>query len=339
MSKSIELEKCPYCGRQYRRLNSHLPYCRLNPDYEKKKPVRKKKEEDLESYIEEKILGETRRKTKVEKEKVKIPKKSKKKYLKKIIVDFWLTNLHGPEIGIFQKQRLMAKSRQFPKNLDLCGSVKEDNDVVGFFGFMKKDWEEQEDNPCKKRLIIKWFDSDSIAWQGTIEEMVLNSLKATFGAKYSLPEFKMMVRKYKYIVDLAKQNLRFPKRLFGEIHTFPLLMNEKKKEWEIFTFDEDVLSIGSDWDIFDGQDKLIAKIDEKVINVGGKYVVKFYTEKAYENEALKSVILLFTMMLKFLQPIKHKLQRTRKLLKNGKIPLSVSAQETKLYRNPRALRR
>ncbi|GAG71629.1 unnamed protein product, partial [marine sediment metagenome] len=119
MAKSIELEKCPYCGRQYRRLNSHLPYCRLNPDYEKKKPVRKKKEEDLESYIEEKIFGETRGKTKVEKKKVEKPKK----YLKKITVDFWLTSLHGPEIGIFQKQRLMAKSRQFPKSLDLCGSV------------------------------------------------------------------------------------------------------------------------------------------------------------------------------------------------------------------------
>jgi glutaredoxin len=339
MSEPQELEKCPYCKRMYKRLNTHLHYCRLNPDYNKEeKTAREDDINKLEDYIEQKILGETETKTEPEKKKpAKVKKESK--YVKKVTIDFWLTDLHGPEIGIFQKQRLMAKSRQFPKNLDLCGSVREDDNTIGFFGYMKKDWEEQEENPSKKRLIIKWFDSDSIAWQGTIEEMVLNSLSATFGSEASLPSFKMMISDYKYVVDLAKQNLRWPKRLFGEIHTFPLLIDEKKNIWDIFTFDEDVLSVGSDWDVLDGSGGLVAKIDEKVVNVGGKYVVKFYSEEAYKNIALKSIVLLFAMVLKFLEPIKNKLLRTRKLLMKKKIPLNVSAQETKLYRNPRALKR
>ena len=341
MSESEQFEKCPHCGRRYQRLATHLHYCRLNPEYSKKeKAARDENIHNLEDYIENKILGETKEKPKVEKVKAEKPKKRKKKYLKKMTVDFWLTDLHGPEIGIFQKQRLMAKSRQFPKNMDLCGSVKENGDVIGFFGFMKKDWEEQEDNPCKKRLIIKWFDSDSISWMGTIEEMVLNSLSSSAGVRESLPEFKIMVTDYKYIVDLAKQHLGIPSRWFGEIHTFPVLVNEKKKIWKLYKFDEDVLSIGKDFDVLEAEnDELIAKIDEKVVNVGGKYVVKFFIEEAYENETLRGIILLFAMMLKFLEPIKHKIKRTRKLLKENKISLNVSSQEIKLYRNPRALRR
>jgi hypothetical protein len=230
-----QLEKCPHCGRKYKRLNSHLKYCRLNPDYEKKASERKKTNEDLESYIESKLLGEVEPTTEAKKEvkapekpkKEKKPKKPKRQIFGKLKVDFWLTDLHGPEIGIFQKERMMARSRQFPKNMDLCGEVEENNITIGYFGFMKKDWEEQEKNPCKKRLILKWFDSDSIAWRGTIEEMVLNSLAASFGTDDSLPTFKLMLDDYRYVIDLGKEHLGWPTRWKGEVLMFPLLIDEK----------------------------------------------------------------------------------------------------------------
>lgn len=339
-----ETEKCPHCSRIYRRLNSHLPYCRLNPDYEKKKTVRSKNDNDLESYVEQKLMGELDPEAKGKSVKETEPKKKaakpKRKALGKFIVDYWLTNLHGAEIGIFQKERMMARSRQFPKNMDLCGSVKQNNETIGYLGFMKKDWEEQEENPCKKRLIIKWFDSDSISWKGTIEEMVLTSLAASIGTDDSLPTFKLMLQKYPYVVDLAKEHLGWPSRWFGEVLMCPLLIDAKNKIWEVFRFDEDVLSIGKDFDVIRITDnKLVAHIDEKVVNIGGKYVIKFYDEQAWENDNLQNVVLLFTMALKFLDPIKNKLKRTRKMLTEGKILLDISAQEEKLYRNPRALKR
>ena len=80
-------------------------------------------------------------------------------------------------------------------------------------------------------------------------------------------------------------------------------------------------------------------IDEKVVNIGGKYVIKVYDERAWGNDHLQNVMLLFTMVLKFLDPIKNKLKRTRKKLRSGEIALDISAQEEKLYRNPRALKR
>ena len=121
---------------------------------------------------------------------------------------------------------------------------------------------------------------------------------------------------------------------------FPLLIDETKNLWELYRFDEDVLSIGKDFDVIRVNDnKLIAHIDEKVVNVGGKYVIKVYDQKAWENEPLKNVILLFAMALKFLDPIKNKLKRTKKMLSDGAITLDISAQEEKLYRNPRALKR
>jgi hypothetical protein len=84
---------------------------------------------------------------------------------------------------------------------------------------------------------------------------------------------------------------------------------------------------------------MIAHIDEKVVNVGGKYVIKVYDQKAWENEQLKNVLVLFAMVLKFLDPIKNKLKRTKKMLSDGTITLDINAQEEKLYRNPRALKR
>ena len=54
---------------------------------------------------------------------------------KTVVIDFWLTNIHDAEIGIFQQERYMAKNRLFSKNLEIVGAVKEKGKVDGIFGY------------------------------------------------------------------------------------------------------------------------------------------------------------------------------------------------------------
>ena len=45
---------------------------------------------------------------------------------RKIIVDLWRIKLHGEIVGIKQKEEHMAKSRQFNRDLELFGEVREE---------------------------------------------------------------------------------------------------------------------------------------------------------------------------------------------------------------------
>ncbi|MHA1870530.1 MAG: hypothetical protein ACTSXF_06230, partial [Promethearchaeota archaeon] len=81
------------------------------------------------------------------------------------------------------------------------------------------------------------------------------------------------------------------------------------------------------------------KIDEKKLNIGGKFEVEFYDEDLYKNRAFKTVVILFTMMLKWKDAIKDKIEKIRKYLEDGRIKLDISANEEKFLMNPRSIRR
>lgn len=249
---------------------------------------------------------------------------------KMVEVDFWWTNLHAAKIGIYQRERFMAKNRNFTRNLDLIGAVKEAGKVDGMFGFEEDNWSHA--NPSMRRLIIKWFNSQSVAYLGTIEEMALNSLSSSIGANDTLPSFKVILPRYEFIVDLQKEHTRLR---VGEIFTFPLLV---KDEWHVFAFDEKRLTIGSDWEIKRGN-KVVGKIDERVINVGGKFLVHFFDAKLYKDVNFYRTVILFTMMLKFKSEIYSQIKEARAAYLEGKAPIEVCQDEIRLLRNPRTIRR
>ena len=267
--------------------------------------------------------------------KKKSSKSQKGEFVKIVEIDFWLTNIHDVEIGIFQKERFMAKNRLFSKNLELVGAVKEKGKVDGMFGYNSDNWDNVKEL-SKKRLVLKWFNSKSVGWLGTIEEMIISSLASSIGSDDTLPSFKITLPRYKYVVDLQKEHTKVPK--IGEIFTFAL-KDKKTGNWEVYSFDEKRLTVGSDWDILVGDNQPVGKIDEKILNLGGKFKVHFYDKGLYKNMNFYRVVLLFTMMLKFKQKILDKIDKMKKDLRENGKKINIAADEERFMMNPRALKR
>ena len=89
----------------------------------------------------------------------KLSKKDRYLYFE---VDLWVTNLNTTEIGIYQHSRHRAKSRQFTKDMDIYGAVKENGEKTGLIGYRKELW--KSNNGMDKRLVIKQF-TDEMNWR------------------------------------------------------------------------------------------------------------------------------------------------------------------------------
>ncbi len=348
MSDSEGKTKCPHCGKMYKNVNAHITRVHKGGTSKSKS----KSADQLERDLAKKFLGSKQKKkgkpTKSQKDVLKKnktaakdSKKSDERFEKKVVVDYWLTDLHNAEIGIYQRERFMAKNRMFSRNLELVGKVSEEGKADGMFGYNSATWDDIPDKDIgKKRLIIKWFNMESVGFLGSIEEMVADSITNSTGSDDTIASFKIVLPRYKYVINVLKNHTRLPK--IGEIFSFCLLEEDKKKKekkWRVFTFDEKRLTIGSDWEVLLGEDRILAKIDEKKLNIGGKYNIFFYDKELYKDVNFFRVVLLFTMMLKFKKEIFRKIIQIRKMIKNEEYVLELSSDEEKMMMNPRALRR
>jgi hypothetical protein len=268
----------------------------------------------------------------------KTPAGPVEKFEKNVEVDFWMTDLHGAKIGIYQKERFMAKNRAFSKNLDLIGAVREEGKADGMFGIDTDNWHDvAEKDLATRRLVLKWFNSESIAHLGTIEEIVLNSLTASIASDDELPVLKLVIPNYDFLVDLKKEHTKLPK--IGEMFGCAI-KDAKEGHWLPIQFDEKRATIGSDWDVKVGDKvKIVAKIDEKLLNVGGKFVVTFLDKPLYKMAPFFKTVILFTMMLKFKKEIMNTIAKLRDQIEHGKIKLDPAPEEEKFMWNPRLLRR
>jgi hypothetical protein len=268
----------------------------------------------------------------------KTPLKPGEKFEKVVEVDFWLTDLHGAKIGIYQRERYMAKNRAFSKNLELIGAIREEGKPDGMFGIDTDNWHNvPEKDLATKRLVLKWFNSDSVAHLGTIEQIVLNSITASIASDDELPVFKCVIPNYDFLVDLKKEHTKLPK--LGEMFGCAI-KDAKENHWLPLQFDEKRATVGSDWDVKIGdKEKIVAKIDEKLLNVGGKFVITFLDKPLYKLAPFFKTVVLFTMMLKFKKDVMDTIGKLRGLIEKGKIKLDPAPEEEKFMWNPRLLRR
>ena len=89
----------------------------------------KKSTDELEKAVAKKMLAASAQESPSEAEIVDekpepeildtTPVKPGEKFEKVVEVDFWMTDLHSTKIGIYQRERFMAKNRAFSKNLRL----------------------------------------------------------------------------------------------------------------------------------------------------------------------------------------------------------------------------
>ena len=265
--------------------------------------------------------------------KKKVSKTKKPKSLvKKIDVDFWATGLHGAEIGIRQQEQWQSKSRAFSKDMEIFGEYKFNGKKEGFFGIRKKEWDDNN------RLVIKLFreTEKSLSWISSIEERNALSIAKSLGANEVLPSFIVIQGKGKQMFPLEKVNTKLVTQgKMGEIYVF--FINVKKEGVEVLEFKEKRLTWGCDYEVNNhSTGEMVAFIDSKKFNVGGKVVIEIFNPEFASNIEFITIITAFATTLKFHDEINRKIEYLMKLVKEGS-KLKVSHKEMELYKNPRRI--
>jgi len=248
--------------------------------------------------------------------------------VKVVYVDFWKTSLHGEEIGLKQKEQWMAKSRLFTRDMDIYGKIKRDGEDYGIIAFRTKALE--KDN----RLIIRAFTNKGV-WIGSLEELLAREIRNT--ALWETPSLSYAIIQPKYdyvtIIDKLLKRGLFQK----EYYVFDLF--SEKRELETYTIESARVSLGSDFTVVrENDEKKVARIDSKVLDIGGAVEIELYDKEAQENDALISVLTMFAAALRFIDDQKKKIESIVKDIKSKKLKPKLPKEELALYENPRRIK-
>ena len=245
------------------------------------------------------------------------------------IVDLWATSLHDVEIGILPSTQHQAKSRQFTKDMDIIGQILEDGERTGLVAYREGLWKDQEGT--KKRLVIKLFSAKT-NWRGTLDLMMGRSLQLTHAAS-GLPvvAYSVNLAKHPQVIQLERSAYKWP--LFPEQFSFFILRDDVP---HFYRLKRDLIAMGSDYTLYDQQNRKVGHIDGKVITMGGKWKVRVNEEHA--DKYMKSVLQLFCAMLRFNDACRTHVDQLTRQMHTGALEPRLEAQERDLYMNPRRTR-
>ncbi|MCP4761652.1 MAG: hypothetical protein GY870_07710 [archaeon] len=277
------------------------------------------------------------------KEKSKKEKKGKKKgkSIEKISVNFWRTKIHGTTMGMKVDLSYEAKSRQFSKNFDIVGKVTFNGDEDGekfttqVVAVDTKKWDDT------KRLLIRTFtelkDNSGGNYKGGIELSILESINTSHVAQKSLPVFIASIAGFELLTRMTKM-----RTVKGNHFFFPILPETGDSEKIVhFIRISGKVGMGDDFNVFDGEEK-IAVIDDRKMDIGGKYDIKILSEEYQKNKRFTQLIILFSAVLKFMNDCEKdinelldKIQDEKKFADFKYIP---DPSELQLFKNPRRLK-
>ncbi len=252
-------------------------------------------------------------------------------------VELWRTGLHGEKIGFKKTEEYMSKSRQFTRDMNIFGEVKEKGKDVGIIAYRKNIWDEVD--LLTRRLVIRLF-SDKGYWQASLEERLPEEISQTIGHGRALSHFSLLIDGYDFLVELrqiTKGNFFIPREF-----TFNLFFNDDIAE--PFVIQGKRLSFGDDYVVYRGYNlkkkQRIAFIDGKFMDIGGQWNVHIYDEELAKEKEFYRTLILFAASRRFHKNIYKKLKKYRKDLPKGKVKLPrLSSEEVDLHRNPRRISR
>jgi hypothetical protein len=248
------------------------------------------------------------------------------------VVDLWVTDLNTTEVGLYKHSRYQAKSRQFTSDMDIFADITENGERVGLLGYRSELWEGK--TGMEKRLVMKLF-SPSMNWRATLDMMLGRSLQLTHGAKgIPVPAFSVNLTDHDQIIQLERSASKWPG--VPENYSFFVMKDLSDGRPQFYRLRRNWVNIGDDYILYDEHNKQIAKLNGRVLNLGGKWVVDI--EENASGQHLDMVIQLFCGMLKFHDGCLHHLSDLYGDVKNGKLAPKLQTQETDLYLNPRRVR-
>ncbi len=259
-------------------------------------------------------------------------KKSAKPGKRSFIVDLWVTDLNTTEVGLFRHSRYKAKSRQFTSDMDIFAEVIENGERVGLLGYRSELWEGK--TGMDKRLVMKLF-TPAMNWRATLDMMLGRSLQLTHGAKgIAVPAFSVNLNDHDQIIQLERSASKWPG--MPENYSFMVMKDLKDGRPQFYRLRRNWVNIGDDYILYDEHNRQIAKLNGRVLNLGGKWVVE--VEEGESGTHLDMVLQLFCGMLKFHDGCLSHLSELYGNVKRGKLQPKLETQETDLYLNPRRTR-
>lgn len=247
---------------------------------------------------------------------------------RKMKVDLWATDFNTAEIGIMKRTQNEAASDQFTKDMEIYGQTVIDGKREALIAYRRELWDDNTD--FDRRLVIKLF-SESLSWRGTIEMLVGRSLQLTRGTGVAVPAFSVNLARHEQLVEVERCARKWP--LMPETFTFFL---QTKRGPRFYTLRRKVLCLGADFVLYDQQNRKIGTLDQKLLNLGGAWIVKL--DEAHTNRKLEAVLELFCAMLKFNFACRNHISRLSHKMRDGKIAPKLSHRERDLYYNPRTRR-
>ncbi len=305
--------------------------------------VEEPEEEQVEKSKDQKKVKKKTEKTEVITEQKKDEKKEikKKPKLEKIIqrqitVDFWRTSLHGKKVGIRQKEQLMAKSRQFSKDMELYGEVRFGKEVAGSIGFRSNEWVESDVTGGKlKRLVIRFFDEND-RWVASIEENTIKGLMLTLSHKKPTPFFNVFFQGNSNVFSIERIE-----RVSGTTIRMaaPLILEKDGTTVNFFVFDKRRFTFGNDWKVYrpDNEASIVADLDSKTLNIGGKVNINVYDPDLAKNNIFINTLILFSSLIRFWDEIIDTLTDAADKYTGEGFIFKPAKQELELIENPRRM--
>jgi hypothetical protein len=248
------------------------------------------------------------------------------------VVDLWVTDLNTTEVGLYRHSRYKAKSRQFTSDMDIFAEVIENGERVGLLGYRSELWDTK--TGMDRRLVMKLF-TPSMNWRATLDMMLGRSLQLTHGAKgIPIPAFSVNLTDHDQIIQLERSANKWPG--MPENYSFFVMKDLKDGRPQFYRLRRNWVNIGDDYILYDEHNRQIAKLNGRVLNLGGKWVVEI--EDGESDTRLDMVIQLFCGMLKFHDGCRTHLTELYSGIRQGKMQPKLETQETDLYMNPRRAR-
>ena len=251
-----------------------------------------------------------------------------KRAMRKFKVDLWATDFNTAEIGILKRTQNEAASDQFTKDMEIIGQTVDGGKREAIIAYRKELWDDHKDS--ERRLVLKLF-SETLGWRGTMEMMVGRSLQLTRGAGIPVTAFSLNIARHQQLIQVERCARKWP--LLPERFTFFI---ETKRGPRFYTLRENLFTLGADYSLFDEQNRKIGHLDQRLLNLGGAWIVKL--DKAHTSRKLETVLEMFCAMLKFNGASKRHIKRLHAKIRDGKIAPELSHREVDLYYNPRRRR-
>ncbi|MFX0098620.1 MAG: hypothetical protein ACFFCS_03495 [Candidatus Hodarchaeota archaeon] len=276
-------------------------------------------------------------------------------------VNFWKTKVHGANIGIHQAEQYRASSRKFNRGLDIRGEVifkpkekRKDGPIKYVVAFNSDFWDVEESSYLKKHAPSDFYKRISIRlftelkkgaggiWAGSLEQSLTDSILNSMTQSKSLPVFLLDIPRYDYLIKLSRG-----KTLAGHRYCFSMIPD---KNWiypmpdkvRFFSIESKPIAIGLDFKVIErggvNEDKIVAEVDEKTMDVGGKWVITITDPTLQKNHVFKQVLVLFSCLCKYLDDVNQKIEKLFKLTGEQGNLLDIIKEELSYSKDPRHLK-